>query len=336
VSARPVCASIADAIGSTPLVSVRRFVGDAQPDCFFKLEYCNPTGSSKDRAAVAMLRAEERSGALKPGATVIVSSSGNMAVALASLCVRGGYQLVCVVDPKISQANVRLLRVLNAVVVRVDEQDAFGGYHVTRLAKARELAKRLPGAVYIDQYDNAENVGAHYRATAREIWEALGERLAAVVIAAGTGGTLIGCAEFFRELDRNIDVWAVDEYGSLALPTSKEPQPRLLNGMGASVRPANYPYARLEALLRHQVHVNAEQALSAALDLARTEGIIAGGTGGAVAHVIRSAAARMYGPGRCIVGILPDHGSRYTDTFYDDSWLAERGLSVRVGEQRLP
>ena len=325
-----VCSNVIDAIGMTPLIKLSKFMGNDGPTGYVKLEAMNPGGSSKDRSAREMLLAAERERKLKPGAQVIISTSGNMGIGLAMICAYRGYRLIAVIDPKISPVNEKILRVYGARLVKVLERDAHGGYHLTRLRKAEELRNKFPDAVYIDQYDNKWNAEAHYRTTAPEIARALEGDLTAVLIAAGTGGTLMGNARYFKEHYPHVHVWAVDEHGSLALPANNIAHPRFLNGMGTSQRPANYDYPNLHKYLDKQHYVTATEAIQGAIDLARTEGILAGGSGGAIAHVMKYVMRRAYAPGQNIIGILPDHGSRYTEDFFDEEWLQIREIPVSL------
>jgi 2,3-diaminopropionate biosynthesis protein SbnA len=324
-----VCENVVEAIGMTPLVRIAKFIG-AGPRAYVKLEGMNPGGSSKDRSAREMLAAAEREHDLRPGSKVIISTSGNMGIGLAMLCAYKGYKLIAIVDPKISPTNERVLRVYGAKIVKVLDRDEHGGYHLTRLAKAEEVRARYPDAAYIDQYDNKHNAEAHYRTTAPEIYRALGGNVAAVVVAAGTGGTLMGIARYFRERSPSTQIWAVDEHGSLALPANTGPKPRFLNGMGTSQRPANYDYPNLHKFLDEQRYVSATEAIRAAIALARAEGIMIGGSGGAVVHVMKNDMSRAYRSDQNIVGVLPDHGSRYTNDFFNDEWLQTREIPIRL------
>ncbi|XYI02623.1 PLP-dependent cysteine synthase family protein [Sorangium sp. So ce1128] len=326
-----VCDNVTEAIGGTPLIRLSKFINREGPQCYFKFEAMNPGGSSKDRSAREMLLAAEKEKDLKPGSKVIISTSGNMGIGLAMLCAFKGYRLLAIVDPKISPVNHKILRIYGAKIVKVVERDEHGGYHLTRLKKAAELQAKYPDAAYIDQYDNRWNAEAHYRTTAPEIFRALKGSVSAIVVAAGTGGTLMGIARYFKEHDPSIHIWAVDEHGSLALPANSIPQPRFLNGMGTSQRPVNYDYPNLHKYLDKQHYVSAAEAIQAAVDLARAEGILTGGSGGAVAHVMRNIMRKAYKPSQNIVGLLPDHGSRYTDDFFDDEWLSLRELPISLG-----
>jgi 2,3-diaminopropionate biosynthesis protein SbnA len=323
-------ASVLEAIGDTPLIRLQRFGAGSGPNLFAKFEALNPGGSIKDRAALSMIEAAEREKGLGPGSEIIVCTSGNMGIGVAMICAVKGFRLTCVVDPKVSAANEKALRLYGAKVVKVSQLDATGGYHLTRLSKVEEIRKRNPQAVYLDQYASPANVSAHYETTGPEIAAALDGAVDVVVVAAGTGGTSMGIARYFREQASRTEVWIVDEVGSLALPSSSGPEPRFLNGMGTSFRPSNYDYDAFAELFARQIHVRAPEAIRASLKLARTEGILTGGSGGAVAHVMKSLAAREIPAGANVVGVLPDHGARYTDTFFDEAWLESRGIDVAL------
>lgn len=321
-------ASVLDVIGHTPLVRLSRFGGGLEPAFFAKLESTNPSGSMKDRAAVRMIEEAEATHRLRPGSALIVATSGNMGLAMAMVCAVKGFRLICVVDPKISPVTERSLRLYGATVVKVYQRDHTGGYHLTRLARIKTLQVEIPGAIYLDQYDSSANVAAHREGTGPEILEALEGRVRAIALCVGTGGSSMGVARFFREHSPQTEIWLVDEYGSLALPGNPGPAVRHLNGMGTSIAPSNYEPETFEQCVDHVVYVHAAEAIQAAVTLARTEGILAGGTGGAVLHVLRDIAAAAYGPDANLVAVLPDHGSRYSDTQFDKEWLSVRGIDV--------
>lgn len=323
--------SVLDTIGNTPLIRLQRFGSGLRPNLFAKFEALNPGGSIKDRAALKMIEAAEREKNLGPGSEIIVCTSGNMGVGMAMICAVKGFRLTCVVDPKISAANEKALRLYGANVIKVSQLDATGGYHLTRLKKVDEIRRRNPQAVYLDQYDSPANVGAHYEGTGPEIAACLeGRNVDVVIVAAGTGGTSMGIAKYFREHGSKTEVWIVDEVGSLALPTSAGAKPRFLNGMGTSFRPSNYDYDAFTELFARQIHIRAPEAIAASLELARTEGILTGGSGGAVAYVMKCVAAQELPANANVVGVFPDHGARYTDTFYDQEWLNSRGIDVAL------
>ncbi|MBW2274274.1 MAG: cysteine synthase family protein [Deltaproteobacteria bacterium] len=320
--------SILDVVGNTPLVRLSRFGSKVGPTLHAKLESMNPAGSMKDRAAKRMIEDAEKAHDLKPGAQVIVATSGNMGVGMAMVCAVKQYQLYCLVDPKISPATEKCLKLYGAKVIKVYQRDKTGGYHLTRLEVAESLKAQYPDAIYLDQYDSPANMDAHYSSTAPEIYEALDGDIRVIVAVAGTGGSSMGIARYFREHSPETDIWLVDEYGSLALPGNSGVGIRYLNGMGASITPNNYDWPSFDQFVDHVVYVNPGRCINAAVDLARSEGILTGGTGGAAAHVMRDIAAPQYSEGDNLVALLPDHGSRYTDTQFDEEWLTARDIFV--------
>lgn len=325
---RRVGRNVLEVVGNTPLVKVSRFVSPEFPNVYLKLEASNPGGSSKDRSALAIIEGAEREYNLQPGAKLMVATSGNMGIGMAMVCAVKQFQLYCLVDPKISPVTERCLELYGARIIKVYRRDETGGYHLTRLEKVQEIQSRYPEVIYLDQYDSEMNIQAHYRTTAPEIFDALKDSVRAIVIAAGTGGTSMGIARFAKQHSPATDIWLVDEFGSLALPGKKDPCRRFLNGMGTSIAPANYNRPSFANFVDHVIYVRAEEGIRAAVQLARTEGILAGGTGGAVAHVLKHVAALQYATEDNIVGLLPDHGSRYTDTQFNEEWLAVREISV--------
>lgn len=282
----------------------------------------------KDRAAVKMVEDVEARHGLAPGAKLVIATSGNMGVGMAMVCAVKQFQLYCLVDPKISPATERSMRLYGANVIKVFQRDETGGYHLTRLERVKTLLRENPDAIYLDQYDSPANMQAHHDSTGPEILEALEGRVDAVVMAAGTGGSSMGIARFFREHSPKTRIWLVDEEGSLALPSNPGPRDRFLNGMGTSVAPRNYDWPNFDRFVDEVVYVQAAESISASVELARTEGILAGGSGGAAVLVARRAASALRNEGGNVVALLPDHGSRYTDTQFDVEWLSARDIFV--------
>jgi cysteine synthase len=323
-----IAANILDAIGGTPIVRLQQFGAGLAPALHAKIESMNPAGSMKDRSALRMIEAAEAEHQLRPGAKIVIATSGNMGVGMAMVCAVKKFQLICLVDPKIPPATERCLETLGAKLVKVYKRDHTGGYHLTRLEKVEDVLTENPDAVYLDQYDSAANIDAHYSSTGPEILEGVGGQLAAIVMVAGTGGSSMGVARYFRQHAPDTDFWLVDEHGSLALAGNDGSAPRFLNGMGTSIEPANYGGEGFRDYVDHVVYVDAAQAIDAAAQLARTEGILTGGTGGAALHVMRNVAAAHYGPGDRLLALLPDHGSRYMDTQFNKDWLTLQNIYV--------
>ncbi|MCP3880182.1 MAG: pyridoxal-phosphate dependent enzyme [Sulfitobacter sp.] len=324
----PTCNSVLDAIGNSPMVALERFGNGIAPSLFAKLEASNPGGSMKDRAALGMLEWAEREYDLRPGAEIVICTSGNMGVGMAVVCAVKGFRLVCLVDPKINPATEQCLRIYGAEVIKVYQRDHTSGYHLTRLRRVETLLEERPGAIYLDQYNSPAAVAVYEETLAPEILTDLEGRVEALVLIAGTGGSSMGVARYFSTHSPSTDIWLVDEYGSLALPGNPGVEDRYLNGMGTGIEPANYANSGFDELIHHVVYVHAAEAIAASVELARSEGILTGGSGGAALHVMRDVVAPGYAVGANIVTLLPDHGSRYTETQFNREWLAARDIYV--------
>ena len=321
-------ASVLEAIGNTPIVELNRYGAEAEPLLLAKLEFTNPGGSMKDRAALGMIEWAEREHGLVPGSEIIISTSGNLGIGMAMTCAVKGYRLICLVDPKLNPSTERSLELLGAELIKVEERDHTGGFHLTRLKRLETLKAERPGAVYLDQYDSPAAIEAHRTSTGREILEQMEGRLDAMVMVAGTGGSSMGIARWLREHSPETQIWLVDEVGSLALPRSNAAQPRFLNGMGTSIEPANYAGDSFSEFVDEVVYIEAGAAIAAATVIAKTEGILMGGSGGAACHVMLEQVAPGFGPDARLLALIPDHGSRYTQTQFDLEWLAAMGISV--------
>jgi cysteine synthase A len=318
---------VTDSIGRTPLVRLSRlFSGGTQ--VYAKLELCNPGGSVKDRPARYILEQALADGTLRPGMHVVESSSGNLAIALAMLCSRYGLRFTAVVDPKIAPANLRLIRCHGGKVDIVDEKDRNGGYLDTRIARARQLLAGDSQAFWVNQYANPRNWLAHFHGEGEE----LTHEMAAtppdlLVLGVSTSGTLHGIARRLRQAWPELRVVAVDAVGSVLFGTP--PQARELPGIGASRVPELLCADEVDEV----IHVDDYAAASACRELVLREGILAGGSSGAVIAAIQRLAARPGAKAR-IVTVLPDRGDRYLDTVYDDAWLAR--MRERHDRARLP
>jgi cysteine synthase len=325
---RNIHTSVLEAIGETPMIQLERFGARVEPTLLAKLEFTNPGGSMKDRAALGMVEWAEREHALQPQDEIIVSTSGNLGLGMAMVCAVKGYRLTCLVDPKVNPSTERCMQLLGAELVKVDEQDHTGGYHLSRLDRLESLQKERPRAVYLDQYDCQAAIDAHRTTTGPEIFAQVEGKLDAIVMATGTGGSSMGVAQFLRKHSPKTEIWLVDEKGSLALPDNGGAAPRFLNGLGTSIAPANFGGAEVHQYVDHIVYVNAEESIAAAAELALSEGILVGGSGGAVVHVMKNLVASNFQLGSTILSLIPDHGSRYTQTQFDPEWLCSMGLDV--------
>lgn len=308
--------SVFDCVGNTPVVALRRCFPDPAVEVLAKLELMNPGGSMKDRSARHIIESGLADGSIRPGSTVVESSSGNFGIALAMASLVHGLRFICVVDLKTTSANIALLRRLGATVETVSEPDEAGGYLHTRIRRVQELVAEIPGAVWINQYANDRNWEAFYHGTGAELVEQLVRSPSYLFAPVSTTGSILGCSRRLRERFPDLRVVAVDAVGSVIF--GGPPAPREIPGIGSS---------RVPELLRPDeiddvVHVDDVEAADACRELLGKEGIFAGGSSGAVVAAIRRTLPLLTSPGR-ILAIFPDRGDRYLDLVYDDDWLAQ-------------
>ena len=300
-------------VGDTPLLELERISEPGRARIWVKLEFLNPSGSVKDRIALAMLEAAERAGLLRPGGTVVEPTSGNTGISLATACAVKGYAMVAVLPAAMSRERVRMLQALGARVEIVPAvRPGTGEFTCEDLeatcARARELAATLPGAYMPNQFENMENPAAHGRSTAGEILRQAGPAMAAFVAAVGTGGTLIGVAEVLRAQAPGVRIVAVEPATS-AVISGEAPGFHRQQGIGEGFVPKVF---RRE-LVDDVVTVSDEEAIAMARRLGREEGILGGFSSGTnVAAAVR--VARTLGPERAVVTLIPDGGARYLST----------------------
>lgn len=307
----------------TPMVEVRLPVAGRERRLHLKLEAANPTGSSKYRTARSLLDSLEREEVLLPGSTVVESSSGNLAVALAALCRSRGYRFVAVVDPKTPPAHVARAEALGAEVEVASKADRHGSYLGARLQRVHDLVKRH-GFAWTNQYANPANVQAHLEQTGPEIWCQTSGHCDALFCAVSTGGTLGGVSRFLRVVAPTMKIVAVDMVGSVAVGGSAGP--RHLAGIGSSLRSSFLVPADLDELRL----VSTAEAVSHCRGLAAAVGLHVGGSSGAV--LAAAVAYFQAHPDREVaVCVCADGGDRYATTVYDDGWAAAHGLAA--GEQ---
>jgi cysteine synthase A len=316
-----VSASIIECIGATPLVRMRRLFNDG-PQVYAKLELLNPGGSVKDRPARYILERGIRDGTIAPGSTIVESSSGNFGIALAMASRIYELDFVCVVDPRIAPLNLRILRQLGARVEMVTKPDDYGGYLHTRIERVQELVAEIPGAYWIDQYANELNTRCHYDGIGSEIVEALGMRVDVFVAAVSTTATLIGASRRLRDAWPDVHVVAVDAAGSVIFggPAGR----RDLPGIGSSRRPELLVDEEVDEV----IYVDDYDAARGCRALLRGEGILAGGSSGAVIAAVQRIVPTLSRDAR-VVTLLPDRGERYMDLVYDDEWVADHRVGAR-------
>ena len=317
------------AIGNTPLVQLTRLFPGLPFQLHAKLEALNPGGSMKDRPALRILSEGLASGAISRDTVVVESSSGNMGIGLAQACSYLGLKFICVVDPKTTGQNIRLLEAYGAQVDRVTQPDArTGEFLQARLNRVRELAASIRNSFWPNQYANLDNARSHHQ-TMREIVAALGGRVDLLFCATSTCGTLRGCAEYARQQDRPTRIIAVDAAGSVIF--GSPPAKRLLPGHGAAVRPGLYR----SDLADQVVLVTDLDCITGCRLLARREAILGGASSGAVIAAVDRLRPAVPDEAVC-VAILPDRGERYLDTVYSDEWVEEHFGDVSHLWQETP
>lgn len=309
--------SITSAVGMTPTVRLNRISPICESrNCFLKLESCNPGGSIKEKNAVYLVNHAEANGLLRPGGTIIESSSGNFGVGLAIVGATRGYRVIIVIDAKTTPFFRRLLGAYGAEMVEVglSEVDASGSMQKARMKKAQLLAEQIPGAWYPCQHLNPQNPGAHFQYTAREIEAVFGTNLDAIVIGVSTAGQIMGVAEYFHERSPATKIIGVDVQGSIIF--GGEAKPYKMTGVGLSFQPPNLNYH----LLDKGYVIPESLAYSICHELAQKEGMLLGASTGAIVAAGMHVAKSMP-EGANILMINPDRGDRYLETLYDPNWL---------------
>jgi cysteine synthase A len=270
-------------------------------EVYAKLEYLNPGGSVKDRAAIGIIQRAEEQGLLQGGATIIEATAGNTGVGLALIGINRGYRVALFVPERFSEEKVMLMRALGAEVTRTPDAEGMEG----AIRRARELQARTPNSFLAGQFENQANPDYHYRTTAREIFEQMEGRLDAVVLGAGTGGTFTGVARFLKERLPDVRAYVVESQGSV-LGGGLKGESHKVEGIGASFIPKTYD----GSLADEVIMVRDPQAFAMVRKLAREEGVLSGSSGGAAVHAAVQVATQL-GVGKRVVTIIPDSAERY-------------------------
>lgn len=337
--------SILETIGNTPLIKLNKITKDLPCTVLAKVEYFNPGNSIKDRMALKMLEVAEREGKIKTGGTIIEGTSGNTGMGLAlAACVKG-YKCIFTTTDKQSKEKADILKAVGAEVIvcptNVEPDDPRSYYSVSK-----RLATEVPNSWYVNQYDNLANRDAHYEQTGPEIWEQTEGKITHLVVATGTGGTIVGTGKYLKEKNPNIKVWAIDSYGSLLkkyFETGEEDQkevyPYISEGFGEDFVPQNYDMQYIDCFEK----VTDKDGAVMARRIAKEEGMFCGYSAGSCLQGLIQLKASLK-KDDVVVCIFHDHGSRYVGKVYNDEWMMERGfLDVKTfkdlisgrGSQRL-
>jgi cystathionine beta-synthase len=319
--------NILETIGNTPIIRLNKITPALPSQVTAKVDYFNPGHSIKDRMALKMVEVAEAEGKLKPGGTIIECTSGNTGMGLALAAVVKGYKCIFTTTDKQSKEKMDILRAVGAEVIvcptNVEPEDPRSYYSV-----ARRLASEIPNAYHFNQYDNLANRLAHYETTGPEIWKQTDGKITHFVCTAGTGGTITGTAQFLKEKNPNIQIWAIDVYGSLLTHYFRtgtidmsEVHPYISEGFGEDFVPGNYDMSVID----HFEQVTDKDGAVMARRLAKEEGLFCGYSAGSCLQGLMQLSDRLKNDD-LVVCVFHDHGSRYVGKLYNDDWMREKGF----------
>ena len=328
--------NVLDLVGNTPLVKLNRITSKLKGKFYAKVESFNPGQSSKDRIALYIIEQAEKQGILKPGDTIIETTSGNTGFSLAMVSIIKGYDCILAVSSKSSADKIDMLKTMGAKVyvcpAHVSADDPRSYYQV-----AKRLHDDMKGSVYINQYFNQLNIDAHYASTGPEIWEQTEGKITHLVACSGTGGTISGTAKYLKEQNPNIKIIGVDAFGSVIKKyhetrefDEKEIYPYRIEGLGKNLIPAATDFDTIDEFVK----VNDEDSAHTAREIARTEGMFVGYTSGAAIQAIKQLGEEnRFKKDDFVVIIFPDHGSRYMSKVYCDKWMNDHGFFDSIHEE---
>jgi cysteine synthase A len=299
-SGLPVADDITQLVGETPILKLKRLVPAGSAEVYAKLEYMNPGGSVKDRAAIGIIGRAEEQGLLKPGGTIIEATAGNTGIGLALIGVNRGYKVKLFVPETFSEEKVMIMQALGAEVTRTPDAEGMQG----AIKRAKELASRDPNAFMAAQFENPANPDYHYETTAREIFEQMEGQIDAIVIGAGTSGTFTGVARYMKKHLPKVLAVAVTTQGSVL--GGGQAGPHKVEGIGSSFIPKTFDASVCDEV----VVANDVEAFGMVKELAAREGVLSGSSGGANVFASLQIARRL-GTGRRVVTMIPDSAERY-------------------------
>lgn len=298
---------LTELIGNTPLLELNKISANkgVETPIIAKVEYFNPGGSVKDRIAFAMIEDAEKKGILKPGATIIEPTSGNTGVGLALVSAVKGYRLILTMPETMSVERRNLVKAYGAEVKLTSGKDGMPG----AIRAAEQLRDSIPGAVILQQFENAANPQKHYDTTGNEIWEQTDGKIDIFVGGVGTGGTISGVGKRLKELNPNVKIIAVEPLSSPVL-NGGQSGPHKIQGIGAGFVPKTYNADVIDEV----IDVDNDDAIRTGRELAQQEGLLVGISSGAAAFAALQVAKRPENAGKKIVALLPDTGERYLST----------------------
>ena len=321
--------NVLELIGNTPLIKLNKIAQKMKGNYFAKVEAFNPGHSTKDRIALYIIEEAEKKGILKPGDTIIETTSGNTGFSIAMVSIIKGYECILAVSSKSSADKIDMLKTMGAKVyvcpAHVSADDPRSYYEV-----AKKLHSEIKGSVYINQYFNELNIDAHYLTTGPEIWEQTAGKITHLVACSGTGGTISGTARFLKEKNPNIRVIGIDAYGSVLQKyhqtkefDANEIYPYRIEGLGKNLIPTATDFNIIDKFEK----VTDESSAHTARELAKTEGLFVGYTSGAAMQGLKQLEEEgEFDENSNIVVIFPDHGSRYMSKVFNDEWMQQQGF----------
>tara|TARA_B100000575_G_scaffold294490_1_gene310789 strand:- start:317 stop:1294 length:978 start_codon:yes stop_codon:yes gene_type:complete len=318
---------ITDLIGNTPLVRINKIFKNSKGVFLAKIESFNPGHSIKDRIGKNMIDDAEKKGLLKPGGTVIESTSGNTGMGLALAAIKKGYKMIVTMPDKMSKEKIDILKAIGVEVIvtptNVAPEDEKSYYSV-----ARNLGNKIKNSIYINQYDNLSNRMTHYNSTGPEIWRQTEKKITHLIAGVGTGGTITGCGMYLKEKNPKIKIWGIDTYGSVykkfhetRIFDQEEVYPYLTEGIGEDIIPKNVNFD----IIDHFEKVSDRDAALMTRKLATEEGIFAGNSCGAAIAGALQLESQIKSTDVVVI-ILPDHGSRYVGKVYNDDWMKKNNF----------
>ena len=322
--------NLLELVGNTPMVKIDNLTRDFKGTILAKLESSNPGHSSKDRIALHIVESAEKKGILKPGDTIIETTSGNTGFSLAMISLIKGYKCILAVSSKSSTDKIDMLKAMGATVyvcpANVSADDPRSYYEV-----AKRLHSEIKGSIYINQYFNDLNADAHYLSTGPEIWDQTEGKITHLIVCSGTGGTISGTARYLKEKNPNIKIIGVDAYGSVLKKyhetgefDENEIYPYRIEGLGKNLIPSVTDFE----IIDRYVKVTDEDSAHSARQLVKYEGIFVGYTSGAAFQAVKQLNdEKEFNESDVIVVIFPDHGSRYLSKIYSDKWMEDQGFS---------
>ena len=321
--------NVLELVGNTPLVKLNLITKNFPGTYIAKLEAFNPGQSSKDRIALHIIEQAERKGILKPGDTIIETTSGNTGFSIAMVSIIKGYDCILAVSSKSSPDKIDMLKSMGAKVyvcpANVKADDPRSYYEV-----AKRLHEEIEGSVYINQYFNDLNTEAHFKTTGPEIWKQTNGKITHLVACSGTGGTISGTAQYLKSQNPDIKIIGVDAYGSVLKKyhetrefDTNEIYPYRIEGLGKNLIPTATDFDAIDDFIK----VTDEDSAHTARELAHTEGIFGGYTSGAVVQAVKQLQKQsVFGKSDVVVMIFPDHGSRYMSKVFNDKWMEDQGF----------